>query len=135
MVSPTARPWQREIISNGPKATQPTETWFTCQRKNKFFLGVYQENIGFIKYIIEVTQYSVWLWRDHRDKEADLGVCYSNKAKNEWRNHISLCIGNTDDRSQMLLWGFLFRFVLFGLFLGPHPQHMEVPRRGVRLEL
>ena len=23
----------------------------------------------------------------------------------------------------------------FGLFLGPHPQHMEVPRLGVKLEL
>ena len=30
--------------------------------------------------------------------------------------------------------GFLFCFVLF-VFLGPHPQYMEVPRLGVKLEL
>ena len=26
-------------------------------------------------------------------------------------------------------------YVLFGGFLGPHPQHMEIPRLGVELEL
>ena len=26
-------------------------------------------------------------------------------------------------------------FMIFFFFLGPHPQHMEVPRLGVKLEL
>ncbi|MBL0864785.1 hypothetical protein IBN19_04856 [Escherichia coli] len=30
---------------------------------------------------------------------------------------------------------FLFLFLVFLPFLGPHPQHMEVPRLGVELEL
>ena len=38
--------------------------------------------------------------------------------------------GNTDIRLKMTL-GFFFFFFVFLLFLGPHLQHMEVPRLGV----
>ena len=33
------------------------------------------------------------------------------------------------------LWGFIYFYFLFFVFLGPHSHHVEVPRLGVELEL
>ena len=35
----------------------------------------------------------------------------------------------------VVVWFFVFLFFVFFCFLGPYPQHMEVPRLGVDLEL
>ena len=35
----------------------------------------------------------------------------------------------------ILFYFILFYFILFFVFLGLHPQRMEVPRQGVKLEL
>ena len=40
-----------------------------------------------------------------------------------------------DSSSFRSSWGFLFFFLVFLPFLGPLPQHMEVPRQGVESEL
>ena len=51
-----------------------------------------------------------------------------------------MAIGLGTQAPQADVYLFIYLFVclfvyLFTVFLGPHPQHMEVPRLGVELEL
>ena len=50
--------------------------------------------------------------------------------------HVEEGVGSTLDLEPSLFGDLvLFCFVLFFVFLGSHPQHVEVPRLGVALEL
>ena len=43
--------------------------------------------------------------------------------------------GLGDQRKSLLLYLFIYLFICLLVFLGPHSQHMEVPRLGVESEL
>jgi len=51
--------------------------------------------------------------------------------KGRMRKNFQYCLGYAWDTSL----GFVLLLLVFFVFLGPHPQHMEVPRLGVESEL
>ena len=48
---------------------------------------------------------------------------------------MDLCLQSAQEPPTCCLFALFFSFFFFFVFLGPHPQHMEVSRLGVQLEL
>jgi len=65
--------------------------------------------------------------KKHMDLENRLVVANGIILLFLWLSSIPLCIYTTSSSS--------FFFFFFGLFLGLHPEHMELPRLGVKSEL
>ena len=59
-------------------------------------------------------------------------VCQTGEKKKVTLDTCSKTVGCHTEKKILRLFFFFFFFLVF---LGPHPQHMEVPRLGVELEL